>query len=128
MLRANIRDYIYDLIIISFGCHICSKLMGFSLMAARSGVYIRVIYSTDTPIPWFEPFHELKINLSSLFTLGRYNYGVIPNFIYKYMQHQAWWFQKYTKIWIFIRLCLGSCGLITSTFEVFVYWRKIGPW
>ena len=34
---------------------ICSKLMGFSLMAARSWVYIRVPYSADTPVSIFDP-------------------------------------------------------------------------
>ena len=49
--------------------------MWFSLLAARSGVYIRVTYSIDTPVPWFDPFHELNITLvvtSRNTTLGGY--------------------------------------------------------
>ena len=35
---------------------ICSKWTGWSLLAARSGAYIRVTYFSDTPIPWFNHF------------------------------------------------------------------------
>ena len=33
--------------------------MVFSMLTACSGVYIRVPYSTDTPVPWFDLFLEL---------------------------------------------------------------------
>ena len=37
--------------------------MGFSLLAARSGVYIQVPYSADTPVPLFDPFLEFTTTL-----------------------------------------------------------------
>ena len=33
------------------------------MLGARSGVYIRVPYYADTPIMWFDPFHELNTTL-----------------------------------------------------------------
>ena len=43
---------------------ICSKLMGFTLLAALSGVYTRVTYSADNPVPWFGLFRELNNTLA----------------------------------------------------------------
>ena len=38
-------------------------------MKARSGVYIWVPYSTDTPITWFEPIRDLTNNIESMLSL-----------------------------------------------------------
>ena len=61
---------------------ICSKLMEFLLLVARSGVYIWVPYSDDNPVPWFDPFLELTTTIYPGYLLRWYTHSLIWSFLY----------------------------------------------
>ena len=58
--------------------------MGFLLLAVRSGVFMWVPYSDDTPVPLFEPFREFTNTILEALTIidpknGRLKIGGLKN-------------------------------------------------
>ena len=113
ILSVFLRPYI---ILPVFFTAICSKLMGFLLLVARSGVYIRFPYSADTPVPWFDPFLELATTVYLGYLLFLYPHSLIcDNF-----PHNGCYF----KIYVIGRSCSLDISL-TRNQTLFSVWLHV---